>query len=395
MRLLVAVFACALLISCGGDASSRTPTGPTPPPAPTTNPPNTFSVSGTVRDDKGAPVPDATVFVGCGACKTGPGFSSTTNASGFYSGRLPAGTWDMIVRKPGYTTLSVHGGVIVSSNATRDVTLTPGVVISGRTFEDGVGELTGVRVEVLTGPDAGTTDTTGPPGVPNAWSLSVLPGAFRIRATKDGYVPVEREIHAAADMHGVDFTMKWAYGSCLQAVAPVFFDRYRSSGGDEAVAVNANPERAWTATADQSWISITSQSPHQGPGQMMFRVLPYAAGTGTEPRTGAVMIRCSASEGQNVWVTQNPDCQATLTANPDTPSVFPASGGVGHLTIRTGVPGCRWRADSAADWIRAVGVNSWRGDYDHVSFVVEENRTGMTRTGAFIVGEKVWTVTQR
>ena len=127
----------------------------------------------------------------------------------------------------------------------------------------------------------------------------------------------------------------------------------------------------------------------------MFRVLPYAAGTGTEPRTGAVMIRCSASEGQNVWVTQNPDCQAALTANPDTPSVFPASGGVGHLTIRTGVPGCRWRADSAADWIRAVGVNSWRGDYDRVSFVVEENRTGVTRTGAFIVGERVWTVRQR
>ena len=92
---------------------------------------------------------------------------------------------------------------------------------------------------------------------------------------------------------------------------------------------------------------------------------------------------------------QSRDSQTNLTANPGTPSVFPASGGAGHLTIRTGVPHCRWRADSAVEWMRAVGVNVGRGYYDHVSFVVEENRTGATRTGAFIVGEKAWIVLQR
>lgn len=397
MRVLFAVLATGFVLSCGGEAPSASPTGPglAGRPGIPQPPPKTFAVSGTVRDNDGVPLADAAVFVGCGGCKTGPGFSVATNAAGAYTGRLPAGTFDMFVRKPGYTAVSIYGGVAVTGDTTRDVTLRPGVVITGRTFEQGVGDLTGVRVEVLTGPDAGKADTTSPQGVPNVYSLAVLPGEFRLRATKDGYVPIERQISAFADTHGVDFTMKWAYGSCLASVAPVFFDRYHSAGGEEAVAVTANPERTWTASPDQPWISLVSQSPHQGNGQLVFRVLPYAAGTGIEPRSGAVMIRCSASEGQNVWITQNPDCQTTLTANPGTPSVFPASGGAGHLTIRTGVPHCRWRADSAVEWMRAVGVNVGRGYYDHVSFVVEENRTGATRTGAFIVGEKAWIVLQR
>ena len=238
MRVLFAVLASGFVLSCGGEAPSASPTGPglAGRPGIPQPPPKTFAVSGTVRDNDGVPLADAAVFVGCGGCKTGPGFSVATNAAGAYAGRLPAGTFDMFVRKPGYTAVSIYGGVAVTGDTTRDVTLTPGVVITGRTFEQGVGDLTGVRVEVLTGPDAGKADTTSPQGVPNVYSLAVLPGEFRLRATKDGYVPIDRQISAFADTHGVDFTMKWAYGSCLASVAPVFFDRYHSAGGEEAVA---------------------------------------------------------------------------------------------------------------------------------------------------------------
>ena len=391
MRLAASLLACVAIAACGGPAAAPTPTQPQTPAS--TSSIDNHTVSGTVRDDTGAPVADATVFVGCGGCKTGPGFSTTTNANGFYSGKIRAGTFDMSVRKPGYTTLSIYGSVVVTGDITRDVTLKPGVIISGRTYEEGVGDLIGVRVEVITGPDAGTADTTGSPGVPNAYSFSVRPGTFRIRATKDGYVPIERDITAPVDARNVDFTLKWEYGSCLRSVSPLVFNSYASAGGEETIVVDAYPDRDWTVAADQPWLSIMSPAEQDGPGQVVLRVLPHPPGA-QEARRGTIMIRCGASAGQNVWVVQNPDCQARLTPHADTPAVFPASGGTGRLYISTGVPQCRWQSSSTVDWIRAVGVNSWRGSYDNVAFVVEPNTTGRPRTGFFVVGEQVWTVRQ-
>ena len=108
------------------------------------------------------------------------------------------------------------------------------------------------------------------------------------------------------------------------------------------------------------------------------------------------MIRCSASEGQNVWIWQLPDCQVQLRAAPDSPATFPATGGIGHLLMHTGVAGCRWEARSEAEWIRTSGVSSWSGDLDvGVFFVVNPNTTGHARMGLFIVGETAWQVTQQ
>jgi hypothetical protein len=107
-----------------------------------------------------------------------------------------------------------------------------------------------------------------------------------------------------------------------------------------------------------------------------------------------VMIRCSSSEGQNVWISQNPDCQVRLDAAADSPETFSAAGGVGHLGVQTGTPGCHWNARSHADWMNIVGVSDWRGNLD-VHFVVKANPTGVTRTGLIVVGETIWQVTQR
>jgi hypothetical protein len=399
MRLVCGVIAAVLVASCGGDSPAPIPTGPPPvitppstpaPPAPTPAP--TFVVSGTVRDDRGAPVAGAQVYGGALYSKTGPGFSTTTTAAGAYSGSLPAGTWQLSVSRPGFDTYISNSFQVVAST-TVDVTLKPGVLVHGRVAEQDVGPLAGARIEVLSGPNAGQSTVTGPPGVPGSYGLNVLPGEFRIRASKEGYEPVERLVTAFANTT-VDFTLKWAYGSCLRSVAPVLFDRYRSAGGEEIVAVDVNAGKTWTATPDQPWITVTSPSQQTASGRVAFRILPHPRGA-VEPRKGAIMIRCSASEGQNVWVVQNPDCQVDLTPHPDTPSMFPAAGGIGRLRVRTGTPGCRWRSEGAVDWIRSTGVSDWPGDFDSVAFVVSENHTGAMRTGSFVVGETVWTVTQR
>lgn len=394
MKMVCAVVASVLVLSCGGDKTVPTPTEPTvttPAPAPPSPPAPTFVVSGTVRDDRGAPVADATVYGGALYSKTGPIFSSTTDAAGTYRGSIRAGTWQLLVSKPGFDTYT-SSSFQVSADTTVDVTLKPGVTVSGRVFEQDVGPLTGARVEVLDGPNAGESTRTGPPGVPGSYGLHVLPGEFRIRASKEGYEPVERTVNATVNATA-DFTLKWAYGSCLRSVAPVLFDAYRSAGGDEAVVVDVNPGRTWTATPDQSWMTVASPSPQTGSGRVAFRILPYPVGA-IERRNGVIMIRCSASEGQNVWIVQNPDCQIQLEALPDSPPVFPATGGTGHLSVRTGTPRCHWHSQGGVEWIRSVGINDWYGDLN-IYFVVSENHTGASRTGRFLVGETVWPVTQR
>ena len=188
--------------------------------------------------------------------------------------------------------------------------------------------------------------------------------------------------------------LKWSYGTCLQSVAPVLFDSYPSAGGTGTVTVSASAGRHWTAVPDSPWIEVPSPA-QVGSAQVIFRVLPHPGGA-TLPRRGAVQIRCSESEGQNVWVSQNPGCQVRLESAADSPAVFGAGGGTGHLLLSVGTPTCRWQFTSQTDWIRTVGITSWNGDLSSgVHFVVASNPTGRERTGTIVVGDTPWQVTQQ
>jgi hypothetical protein len=388
MRTLCAALGSALLLSCGG-GETKPPTAPSPTPTPAA----TYTVSGTVRDDAGVPLVDASVAGGALYSKTGPIFVTQTDAAGQYRGNLPRGTYQLSVNKPGFEAFSLND-VPVSGDTVVDVTLHPGVYVIGKVRELGVDVLDDVKVEVVSGPNAGRSTLTGHPIAGQYFLDHLTPGELRLRASKEGYEPVEQVVNAAANTN-LDFTLRWAYGSCLRSVVPVFFDAYPSAGGTETVSVDASAGRSWTAVPDAAWIELASPAPQTGPGRIAFRVLPHPVGA-IEARKGAVMIRCSSSEGQNVWISQKPDCQVRLEAAADSPETFSATGGIGHLWVQTGTPRCHWNARSQADWMYTVGVSDWSGNLDvPFQFVVEENPTGVARTGLIVVGETPWHVTQR
>ncbi len=98
------------------------------------------SLSGTVRDDDGNPLPGVTVEL-----RLGPGVSLTTftGTAGAYSfANAPAGTADISFRLPGFATLlrksvSISAGVPAVSNVTLHLTTSADVVVSGkRTFHN-------------------------------------------------------------------------------------------------------------------------------------------------------------------------------------------------------------------------------------------------------------------
>jgi carboxypeptidase family protein len=398
MRVWSAVLACLLLASCGGPerepptAPSPTPSAtPAPPPVPTPSPATKYVISGTVRDGQGKPVDAAKVSV-VSYSKTGSAFVSQTDARGFYAGELPSGSYRASVQKAGFQPISRD--VTLSDNSTLDFTINPGVFIRGTVSEMNVGPLNGATVEIVSGPDTGRRTVTGP-GVPGTYSLGyVRPGDFIVRARMTGYDTVDRLIHGVDDTT-VDFILQWSHGSCLNSVTPVAFDRLPSSGTTGMVTVAANPARIWTVTPDAPWMEILSPSSHKGPGQLNFRVLPHPVGA-IQKRNGALKIRCSDSEGQNVWISQLPDCQVRLEATAETPLVFSRAGGQGSLKVRTGTPGCFWEFRSESDWMYTVGISSWSGDPGvNISFIVRPNTTGSDRTGRLVVGETVWDIRQQ
>jgi hypothetical protein len=394
VRVLIAALGSLLLLSCGDGQSpaTATPPGPLAP----TSPAPTFTISGTVRDDQDRPVEAASVSVYVRFSKTGPGFSTLSDSSGVFRGSLPAGNYDQTVTKAGYQSVE-RREVVVSGDTRLDVMLRPGVIIGGVVTEVGLDGpldgLDGVTVTAFSGSEPKLSTTTGP-GVPGSYSLRyLLPGTYTIRAGKTGYDTVEQTVDAPADTR-VNFSMKWSYGDCLRSVVPFVYDAYASAGGTSTVAVTANPGRSWNATPDVRWVEVLSPAPSRtGSGQMIFRVQANPPGA-SAPRNGAVMIRCGASEGQNVWITQLPDCQIRLEALPDLPAMFPPAGGGGRLRVRTGVPQCRWRAQSQVSWMHTVGVSDWSGDFD-LAFVVLPNTSGAQRTGSILVNETPWQITQR
>ena len=376
-------FLCALLVAVGACGSETPPTSTSPTPAPD----NYYTLSGTVRDEAGAAVQGADVYVNRDPRRLGFGHAITDVNGRYFVSNLFAGKQAVFVSKPGY--LRIEETIEIADGTVKDFSLRPGVIVGGQTVEAGVGPLIGVTITVTSGPSAGLQTTSAPPLA--GFSLPpMLPGEFTIRASKAGYDSVDRTVQAMTDT-SVEIALKWAYGSCLTSVAPIVFDRVPAAGARPSVAVEAQGARSWTATPNVPWLRVISNARPSGSATLQLEVEPNPIGA-PDVRSGAIEIRCSQTEGQNIWITQMVDCQATIERDPSTPVVFHAEGGSGRLLVRLGVPGCRARDYSEVDWIFLTGAGSYNTGVVNLS--VRPNLTGIPRVGTIVVGEARWTVRQ-
>lgn len=378
------------LAGCGSETATNTtaptPTTGSPIPVPQHGP---YTLSGTVRNQVGVPLQGADVYVGYDPRRSGFAEGETDPQGHYVVSGLFAGRQPVFVSKPGY--LRIQEDVEIGEGTVKDFTLRPGVIVSGKTVEAGVGPLNGVTITVTSGPNAGVQDTSRGP-VDGSFRLPpVLPGDFTIRASKAGYDSVDRAVHAMDDTYLDDIALKWAYGSCLASVAPVKFDRVPAAGATANVVVETKGAHNWTAKPNVPWLHVVSNASAGGSATLQFQVLPNPIGA-LDIRNGAIEIRCSEIEGQNIWITQMVDCQTTVEPDAKTPPVFPTNGGIGRLMVRFGVPGCHSSDYSEADWIFLAGVSSYI--LGEVNFGVRPNRSGAERTGAIVIGESRWTVKQ-
>jgi hypothetical protein len=83
---------------------------------------------------------------------------------------------------------------------------------------------------------------------------------------------------------GRSFTVDQAPGSCTYSINPTE-QKIGDEGGPGEVAVSADTGCGWTATSDESWITITEGASGSGNGTVRFSVEPH-----NKKRTGTLTI---------------------------------------------------------------------------------------------------------
>ena len=147
------------------------------------------------------------------------------------------------------------------------------------------------------------------------------------------------------------------------------------------VSVSAAATCTWTATSNESWLTIISGASGVGNGTVRFSV---AANAGPA-RSGSATIG-----GQTFTVSQNSGCSYSIDPKS---AEFDGSGGSGVIGVTTAA-GCQWTAVANASWIRITSGAGGNGS-GTVRFTVDAySGMGSKRSSTITVAGETFNVAQ-
>jgi hypothetical protein len=304
---------------------------------------------------------------------------------------------------------TVDVSVTANTGAAREKTLT----IAGRAFsvrQDGAAPCTFAidpeRREFSSSGGAGTlaVTTTADCG----WTAQSNAAWITVAAPREGrgsgtvsYSVTENDttsartgtIAVAGGVHTVEQRPE-ASPACEYRVGPVQFDPCMPAGNASA-KVTAGDTCRWTASASESWLTITDGRSGTGSGTIAFAWTDnYLA-----PRSGVLMVRWpTPSAGQNIHVDQ---AGCTYAVSRSSIDVGSAGGSLSFDVMQMSDPytcggplqdRCVWTARSDASWITVTSPMPRSGD-NIVSVTVAPN-TGAARTGRVTVADETVTISQ-
>ena len=154
-----------------------------------------------------------------------------------------------------------------------------------------------------------------------------------------------------------------------------------ADGGAGAFAVTAQPECAWSASAQASWITELSPASGQGTATVTFRATPNPV---PSAREAEIIIN-----EDHVRVSQEgAPCRLAIAPVEQTIS---GSGGTASVAVSV-LTGCGWTARSNAPWITIASADAGNGN-GSVSLRVAASNGG-SRTGTVSIGDRTHTLTQ-
>lgn len=154
-----------------------------------------------------------------------------------------------------------------------------------------------------------------------------------------------------------------------------------AAGGTGVLQVTTEPECAWTAATEVSWIGDLVPVSGQGSGDVQFQLSPNPDGT---PRQGVIAIN-----GQAATVRQAAaPCHVEMALSR---AQFGVEGGDGVATIAA-PGGCEWTISGSASWIGFLSAVNGSGP-GRVTFRVSDN-DGPGRRGTIAIGDLTVSVAQ-
>ncbi len=175
-----------------------------------------------------------------------------------------------------------------------------------------------------------------------------------------------------------------APGSCTYGVSPTArsLDSWAVSS---TTTVTTGGGCGWTATSNDSWLTISGGSNGSGSGTVTFSV---TANTAPGDRTGTLTVA-----GRTVTVTQDGGAPASCTYSVSPASrTLAATGETFTTTVTTG-SNCSWTTASNVSWLTNSGGSNGTGN-GTVTFAASRNSGSVERVGTLTIGGRTLTVTQ-
>ena len=168
---------------------------------------------------------------------------------------------------------------------------------------------------------------------------------------------------------------------CVFAISPTNAI-FTAAGGSGGVNITAQNGCAWSATTNDSFISITSGSSGSGNASVSYTI---AANTSSNEVNGTMTIA-----GQTFTVVQTGvGCTFLLDS---TSANFSAAGGSSNVVVTAGT-NCDWMAASNNGFITITSGSTGSGN-GTVSYTIAVNTNTIGQTGSMTVAGQTYTVTQ-
>ena len=160
---------------------------------------------------------------------------------------------------------------------------------------------------------------------------------------------------------------------------------YSSAGTDASFSISAPAGVNWTATSNDSWITIIDGS-GTGNGTVRFVVRDNP---NEQARIGKITVA-----HRDFIVRQEGYGQSacSFAATPKFQS-FQAAGGTGSTTVATSA-GCIWTATSNVGWVKITSDNGGLGP-GALTFTVDPNGSGSSRKGTINISGATFSIKQR
>ena len=157
-----------------------------------------------------------------------------------------------------------------------------------------------------------------------------------------------------------------------------------ASGGAGSLNIATTSDCSWSATAEASWIVLSSSRSGSGNGTVSFTVAPNPG----EARSSEIAIANQRPNITQAGASAPPPPSCSTNISPTSQNIA-AAGGTGTVTVSAT---CQWTATSGATWITISSGAAGTGN-GTVSFTVANN-TGAARTGTLSIAGRTFTVTQ-